>query len=61
MELRMPGEILTYTTRKESEESVDKCKRYEQIIEVLKESDRPLSAKEITLSNNDIFLPKYSI
>ena len=49
MELRMPGEILTYTTRKESEESVDKHKRYEQIIEVLKESDRPLSAKEIAV------------
>lgn len=49
MELRMPGEILTYTTRKESEESVDKHKRYEQIIEVLKESNRPLSAKEIAV------------
>lgn len=52
MELRMPGEIVTYTTRKISEESVDKHKRYEQIIEVLKESSRPLSAKEIAVEMN---------
>ena len=44
---RMPGEIPTLETRSESYETVDKKKRYKQIIEILKENPKGLTAKEI--------------
>ena len=31
---KIPGEIVTYTTRSESNETIDKTKRYKQIIEI---------------------------
>ncbi len=39
-----PGEIVTLSTRSEANDSVDKNKRYEQIIECLKV--KPMTAKE---------------
>ena len=47
MEYRMAGEIPTMETRSEAESSVDKQKRYKQIIECLKEyGNLGLTAKE---------------
>lgn len=46
---KIPGEIVTYTTRAESNETIDKTKRYKQIIEILKENNNGLSAKEIAV------------
>lgn len=49
-EPRHLGEITTFDTRKESEMTVDKLKRYKQIIEILVDNDnQPLSAKEIAV------------
>lgn len=47
MEEKYPGEIPTFTTRTLANESVDKTKRYKQIIEILKENPDGLTAKEI--------------
>ena len=47
-EPRRPGEIPTLETRAEAEQAVNKMKRYEQIIEVLREYGR-LTAKEIAV------------
>ena len=46
-EKRNPGENPTLETRSESNESVDKRKRYQQILECL--SGRSLTAKEIAV------------
>lgn len=46
---RLPGEIPTFETRHEAHESVDKTKRYKQIIEVLKEHPEGLTAKQISV------------
>ena len=52
MEKRKSGEITTYDTRSEAHDSVDKAKRYSQIIECLREAgdrhfpDGGLTAKE---------------
>ena len=43
---RRPGEYVPYDTRAESNETVDRQKRYEQIIECLKEKPKQ-TAKEI--------------
>lgn len=48
MELRRPGEITTYDTRSMSYETVDKTKRYKQIIEILT-GGKEMSAKEIAV------------
>lgn len=48
MEYRRPGEIVTYTTRSESNENVDKTKRYKQIIEILT-GGKEMTAKEIAV------------
>ena len=45
---RLPGEIPTFETRSESNETVDKNKRYLQIIEVLK-GGKEMTAKEIAV------------
>lgn len=44
-----PGVIPTFETRRESLESVDKNKRYQQILEIMTELDKPLTAKEIAV------------
>ena len=44
-----PMELTTNETRRESEAKVDKQLRYQQIIEILKEVDKPMSAKEIAV------------
>lgn len=44
---RLLGELTTYETRSESNNSIDKKKRYKQIIEVL--SNKELTAKEIAV------------
>ena len=44
-----PGVIPTFETRQESYETVDKQKRYRQIIEIMKDFDKPLTAKEIAV------------
>lgn len=45
---KIPGEIVTYTTRSESNETIDKTKRYKQIIEIL-EDGKQMTAKEIAV------------
>ncbi|HIQ93633.1 TPA: hypothetical protein IAB29_00675 [Candidatus Ventrenecus stercoripullorum] len=49
MKPRIPGNNPLMETRKESEETVNKQLRYQQIIEILTESKEPLSAKEIAV------------
>ena len=49
MKPRIPGTNTLAETRKESEESVDKKIRYQQIIEILTDANGPLSAKEIAV------------
>ena len=49
MEPRIPGTNPLAEARKESEETVDKKIRYQQIIEILTDSSEPLSAKEIAV------------
>ena len=48
-EFTIPGEAVTLGTRHDSHESVNKEKRYNQIIEILKENGKPLTAKEIAV------------
>ena len=54
-EERRPGEIPTMETRAEAEQTVDKRKRYEQILEVMSEY-QPLTAKEIAVR---MYIRKY--
>ena len=49
IEYRKPGEITTLDTRSEANETVDKTKRYKQIIEILKDSTVGMSAKQIAV------------
>ena len=49
MKPRIPGTNPLAEARKESEETVDKKIRYQQIIEILTDSSEPLSAKEIAV------------
>ena len=50
IEETLPGDIVTFNTRGDSNEVVDREKRYKQIIEIMTEhSQRPLSAKEIAV------------
>ena len=44
-----PGVMPTYETRRASYETVDKAKRYQQILEIMNEMDKPLTAKEIAV------------
>lgn len=45
---RLPGEILTFSTRSDSHEKVDKKKRYSQILEILS-GGKEMTAKEIAI------------
>jgi hypothetical protein len=46
MEKRQPGEYTTYETRGESNDKVDRAKRYKQIMEILSAYPEGLTAKE---------------
>ena len=46
MEKRQPGEYTTYDTRGEANEKVDRQKRYNQILEILRDFPEGLTAKE---------------
>lgn len=46
---RRPGEIPTFDTRSEAHETVDKTKRYKQIIDILKDNKEGLSAKQVAV------------
>lgn len=46
---RKPGQAITLETRRESYEKIDKQNRYNQILEILKDKDCPMSAKEIAV------------
>ena len=52
MKPRIPGTNPLAEARKESEETVDKKIRYQQIIEILTDASEPLSAKEIAVEMN---------
>ena len=49
-EKRNSGEMVTLETKVESEQEVDKKKRYKQIIEILTENKEPMTAKEIAVA-----------
>ena len=49
IELSIPGEAVTLGTRHDSHESLDKEKRYKQILEIMAEHSIPLTAKEIAV------------
>lgn len=49
IELRRCGTNPTLETRAEAYESVEKRKRYREIIEIMEDFDRPMSAKEIAV------------
>ena len=48
MKKTLPGEIITYTTRSIANETVDKGKKYKQIIEILA-GGKEMTAKEIAV------------
>lgn len=49
-EERHPGEATTLQCRKEAEETIDKQRRYNQILEIMNEfKNIPLTAKEIAM------------
>ena len=50
IEKSLPNDIVTFTTRGDSYETVDKEKRYKQIIEIMTEYPVPLTAKEIAVA-----------
>lgn len=45
----MIGNILTFETRGQANDSIDRKIRYQQIIEILKDNKEPMSAKEIAV------------
>lgn len=49
MESRQPGEYTTYDTRGESNERLDRQKRYTQIMAILKAHPEGLTAKEVAV------------
>lgn len=49
IEKSLPGEIVTLNTRYDSNEIIDREKRYKQIIEIMSEHPQPLTAKEIAM------------
>ena len=55
IEVRRAGEIPTFDTRAESNETVDREKRYKQIIGIMKEYEffKKLTAKEIAVIMHD--------
>ena len=49
IEYRKVGEIPTLDNRRESYETVDKKKRYKQILEIMIDNKEPMTAKEISV------------
>ena len=49
MEYRRPGTNPTLETRAEAHESVDKKKRYAEIVEIMTDNKEPMTAKEISV------------
>ena len=49
LELRRYGEFTTLETRHDSNESVDRKKRYAEIVEIMTDNKEPMSAKEIAV------------
>ena len=49
LELRRYGEFTTLENRHDSNESVDRKKRYAEIVEILSDNKEPMSAKEIAV------------
>lgn len=49
IEYRKAGEIPTFENRRESYETVDKKKRYKQILEIMIDNKEPMTAKEISV------------
>ena len=49
MQARIPGTNPLLKTRGKANESVDRKTRYMQIIEILEDSEQPLSAKEVAV------------
>lgn len=49
IEYRRLGEIPTLETRTEAYETVDKKKRYSQILEIMIDNKEPMTAKEISV------------
>ena len=47
IEETLPGEIVTLNTRHDSNEVVDRKRRYKQIKEIMKSHSGPMTAKEI--------------
>ena len=50
IEMSRPGEIVTLDTRGDANETVDRDQRYKQILEIMKECEIPMSAKEIAVA-----------
>ena len=50
IETSLPFDTVTFTTRRDSYEVVDKEKRYKQIIEIMTDNPSPLTAKEIAVA-----------
>ena len=46
---RMPGEITTFETRREAYENINFQKKELQVLEIMKDFNRPMSAREIAL------------
>ena len=46
---KLPGEIVTFSTRREAYESVNFQKKELQVLEIMKDFNRPMSAREIAL------------
>ncbi len=53
----LPGQIVTYETRRESIDSVDKEKRYKQIEYILSRFPEGLTAKEISVQMKKLGYP----
>ena len=49
IEYRRPGTNPSLETRAEAHESVDKKKRYAEIIEIMEDNKEPMTAKEISV------------
>lgn len=55
---RLPGQVVTFETRAEAHEKVDKNRRYQQILETMDFYNIPMTAKEIAVDmRNKGYIP----
>ena len=54
---RRPGEVVTFDTRAESNETVDRNKRYQQIIDCLTEKDKQTAKELAVMMHKKGFIP----